>query len=30
MDGEFGYTHLAYIGCDGHKYITGMGRDPTE
>jgi len=30
MDGEFGYTHLAYIGCDGNKYITGMGRDPTE
>lgn len=30
MDQEFGYTHLAYIGCDGHKYIAGAGRDPTE
>jgi len=29
-DCEFGWTHLAYIGCDGHKYITGAGRDPTE
>ncbi len=24
-DGEFGYSHLAYIGCDGNKYITGAG-----
>jgi len=24
-DTEFGYTHLAYIGCDGNKYITGAG-----
>jgi len=24
-DGEFGYSHLAYIGCDGKKYITGAG-----
>ncbi|MBU1136466.1 MAG: hypothetical protein KJ559_03075 [Nanoarchaeota archaeon] len=30
MDGEFGWTHLAYIGCDGAKYITGAGRDPIE
>ncbi len=29
-DGEFGETHLAYIGCDGNKYLTGAGRDPTE
>jgi hypothetical protein len=29
-DCEFGWTHLAYIGCDGNKYITGSGRDPTE
>lgn len=29
-DSEFGETHLAYIGCDGHKYIAGAGRDPTE
>ncbi len=27
-DGEFGYSHLAYIGCDGNKYITGAGRCP--
>jgi hypothetical protein len=27
-DGEFGYSHLAYIGCDGHKYITGAGNCP--
>ena len=29
-DTEFGWTHLAYIGCDGNKYITGAGRDPNE
>lgn len=28
MDGEFGYSHLAYIGCDGNKYITGAGNCP--
>jgi len=27
-DGEFGYSHLAYIGCDGNKYITGAGECP--
>jgi len=27
-DGEFGYSHLAYIGCDGNKYITGAGEYP--
>ncbi len=27
-DGEFGFSHLAYIGCDGHKYITGAGECP--
>jgi len=27
-DGEFGYSHLAYIGCDGNKYITGAGNCP--
>lgn len=28
MDEEFGLTHLAYIGCDGHKYLTGAGIYP--
>ena len=28
VDGEFGYSHLAYIGCDGNKYITGAGNYP--
>ncbi len=27
-DGEFGYSHLAYIGCDGNKYIVGGGNWP--
>ncbi len=27
-DGEFGYSHLAYIGCDGNKYLTGAGNFP--
>jgi len=27
-DTEFGWTHLAYIGCDGNKYITGSGAYP--
>jgi len=27
-DSEFGWTHLAYIGCDGNKYITGAGNYP--
>lgn len=27
-DGEFGYSHLAYIGCDGNKYLTGAGNCP--
>lgn len=27
-DTEFGLTHLAYIGCDGNKYLTGMGNCP--
>jgi hypothetical protein len=28
MDAEFGNTHLAYIGCDGNKYLTGAGNYP--
>lgn len=28
MDSEFGATHLAYIGADGYKYLTGAGDDP--
>jgi len=28
VDTEFGNTHLAYIGCDGNKYITGSGKYP--
>lgn len=27
-DREFGQTHLAYIGSDGYKYLTGGGDDP--
>lgn len=27
-DSEFGQTHLAYIGTDGSKYLTGMGINP--
>lgn len=29
VDAEFGNTHLAYIGCDGNKYLAGAGVDPT-
>lgn len=28
VDSEFGLTHLAYIGDDGYKYLTGAGNDP--
>ncbi|HEY0090417.1 MAG TPA: hypothetical protein VGB37_16325, partial [Candidatus Lokiarchaeia archaeon] len=28
VDNEFGWTHLAYIGCDGNKYITGGANYP--
>jgi hypothetical protein len=28
VDQEFGYTHLAYIGCDGNKYLAGAGHYP--
>jgi hypothetical protein len=28
VDTEWGYTHLAYIGIDGYKYITGAGNYP--
>lgn len=28
MDAQFGLTHLAYIGCDGNKYLAGGGNDP--
>jgi hypothetical protein len=28
VDNEFGETHLAYIGHDGYKYLTGAGVDP--
>lgn len=28
MDSQFGSTHLAYIGCDGNKYLTGGGCYP--
>jgi len=27
-DTEFGWTHLAYIGCDGNKYLAGAGDYP--
>jgi hypothetical protein len=27
-DDEFGFTHLAYIGYDGYKYLAGAGVDP--
>lgn len=27
-DNEYGLTHLAYIGTDGYKYITGAGNNP--
>ena len=30
VDQEFGDTHLAYIGCDGNKYLAGAGLDPTQ
>ncbi len=29
VDAEFGETHLAYIGCDGNKYLAGAGVDPS-
>lgn len=28
VDNEFGWTHLAYIGCDGNKYLAGAGHYP--
>lgn len=28
VDDEFGCTHLAYIGCDGNKYLAGGGDYP--
>lgn len=28
VDSQFGSTHLAYIGCDGNKYLTGGGCCP--
>jgi len=28
MDSEYGYTHIAYIGNDGFKYLCGAGDDP--
>jgi len=28
VDNEFGWTHLAYIGNDGYKYLTGAGDNP--
>jgi hypothetical protein len=28
VDSEFGDTHLAYIGYDGYKYLTGSGDSP--
>jgi len=28
IDNEFGWTHVAYIGYDGYKYLTGGGDDP--
>jgi hypothetical protein len=28
VDAEFGETHLAYIGTDGYKYLTGAGDYP--
>lgn len=28
VDNEFGWTHLAYIGCDGNKYLAGAGAYP--
>jgi hypothetical protein len=28
VDSEYGWTHLGYIGYDGHKYIVGSGHDP--
>jgi len=28
MDCQFGYTHLAYIGCDGNKYLAGGANYP--
>lgn len=28
VDTEWGYTHLAYIGVDGYKYIVGAGNYP--
>ena len=28
MDAQFGLTHLAYIGSDGNKYLTGAGNYP--
>lgn len=28
VDSEFGDTHLAYIGYDGYKYLTGGGDSP--
>lgn len=27
-DTEYGWTHLAYIGCDGNKYVVGSGAYP--
>ena len=28
VDGEFGLTHIAYIGTDGYKYLMGAGNYP--
>ena len=28
VDNEFGWTHLAYIGADGSKYLVGSGDYP--
>ena len=28
VDDQFGSTHLAYIGCDGKKYLAGAGNYP--
>lgn len=28
MDSEFGWTHIAYIGYDGYKYLVGAGDYP--
>ena len=28
VDNQFGSTHLAYIGCDGNKYLTGGANYP--